>query len=102
MSIFDVHVMRIPVSGEILASTYHPGQFLNASLDKASELNERHSLLIKTSQNFRVGCVQIAGLIARRIVCDARESMQVQGGQSVGIIRFGSRVFRPSGPFSCK
>jgi phosphatidylserine decarboxylase len=82
----------MPVSGVVEVNAYHPGQFLNASLDKASELNERQSLLVKTEHGLTVGCVQIAGLIARRIVCQAPEGQRFQAGQRFGIIRFGSRV----------
>ncbi|WHQ46433.1 MAG: phosphatidylserine decarboxylase [Candidatus Midichloria sp.] len=92
LNIFDVHVNRIAVDGAIEKSHYHPGKFLNASLDKASEDNERQSLLIKTPDNQNIALVQIAGLIARRIVCNVKENDKVLAGRRFGIIRFGSRV----------
>ncbi|MDJ1406936.1 MAG: phosphatidylserine decarboxylase [Candidatus Midichloria sp.] len=92
LNVFDVHVNRIAVDGVIEKAHYHLGKFLNASLDKASEDNERQSLLIKTPDNQNVALVQIAGLIARRIVCNAKENEQVFAGKRFGIIRFGSRV----------
>ena len=92
MNVFDVHVNRIPCSGTIAAVAYRPGRFFNASLDKASEHNERHSLRIVTTGGQDLACVQIAGLIARRIVCDVTQDETVLTGQRMGIIRFGSRV----------
>lgn len=92
MNVFNVHVNRMPVAGKILFNHYHAGKFLNASFDKASELNERQSLWIKTKHNTEIGLVQIAGLIARRILCDAPIGRQFQTGQRYGMIRFGSRV----------
>lgn len=92
LSVFNVHVNRIPIEGKILTLHYHPGKFLNASLDKASIHNERQSILMETNSGEKIVVVQIAGLIARRIVCDLEEGMQVNTGQSFGIIRFGSRV----------
>jgi phosphatidylserine decarboxylase len=93
LSIFDVHVNRIPCSGRVLMTRYHKGQFFNASLDKASELNERNSLVIENKgTDKRVIVVQIAGLIARRILCDVQVGDDVVMGQTYGIIRFGSRV----------
>ncbi|MDJ1305858.1 MAG: phosphatidylserine decarboxylase [Candidatus Midichloria sp.] len=92
LNVFDVHVNRIAVDGVIEKAYYHSGKFLNASLDKASEDNERQSLLIKTPDNQNVALVQIAGLIARRVVCNAKENEQVLAGKRFGIIRFGSRV----------
>ena len=99
MNVFDVHVNRIPCSGTIAAVAYRPGRFFNASLDKASEHNERHSLRIVTTGGLDLACVQIAGLIARRIVCDVTQDETVLTGQRMGIIRFGSRVdiYLPSG-----
>jgi len=91
MSVFDCHVNRSPVTGRIERIVYHPGAFLNADLDKASENNERNSLLIATGQ-VRIGVVQIAGLIARRIVCFVREGATTGAGERIGMIRFGSRV----------
>lgn len=99
LNIFNVHVNRIPVAGSIEKLHYHPGKFLNASLDKASDDNERQSVLIKTEDNQKIGCVQIAGLIARRIVCNLTEKQTVETGEKFGIIRFGSRtdVYLPKG-----
>jgi phosphatidylserine decarboxylase len=98
MSVFDCHVNRSPVTGRIEKIVYHPGAFLNADLDKASENNERNSLLIATSKG-RVGVVQIAGLVARRIVCTARSGATIGAGERIGMIRFGSRldVYLPEG-----
>ena len=92
LNVFDVHVNRLPVDGIISKIQYHPGKFFNASLDKASEHNERNSLLIKTPSQKEVLVVQIAGLIARRILCEVQEGQEVKGGEIFGIIRFGSRV----------
>jgi phosphatidylserine decarboxylase len=92
LNIFDVHINRIPVSGEIIRSHYHPGKFLNASLDKASDENERQVLAVKPERGPVIVFVQIAGLIARRIRCDVSEGSQVMTGQRYGLIRFGSRV----------
>lgn len=99
MNVFDVHVNRTPVPGRIEASEYHKGQFLNASLDKASELNERRSWRIRTSRGEEVGLVQIAGLVARRIVALAAAGDEVLPGERIGLIRFGSRcdVYLPAG-----
>jgi phosphatidylserine decarboxylase len=91
MSVFDCHVNRSPVSGRIERIVYRPGAFLNADLDKASEDNERNCFLIATDRG-RVGVVQIAGLIARRIVCFVRQGVSVGAGERIGMIRFGSRV----------
>lgn len=92
LSVFDVHVNRIPVNGTIKALHYHPGQFISATLDKSSELNERQSVLIESKSGHDIALVQIAGLIARRIVCDLDEKQTVAAGERYGIIRFGSRV----------
>lgn len=92
LNVFDVHVNRVPVEGVIQKIAYHAGKFFNASLDKASELNERNSLLIKTPADEEIIVVQIAGLIARRIVCDVQKGQTVTAGETYGIIRFGSRV----------
>jgi phosphatidylserine decarboxylase len=92
LSIFDVHIVRAPVSGRIARSVYVPGTFLNAELDKASEENERRALLIETAAGDKVGVVLIAGLIARRIVTFVGEGDSVQVGDRIGLIRFGSRV----------
>ena len=91
MSVFDCHVNRAPLAGRISKIAYKPGLFLNADLDKASEDNERNGFVIETPMG-QVGVVQIAGLIARRIVCFAREGQNVGTGERLGLIRFGSRV----------
>ena len=98
MSVFDCHVNRAPVEGRVERIVYHPGLFLNADLDKASEDNERNSLLI-SAQSGRYGVVQIAGLVARRIVCFTHEGAQLTAGERIGLIRFGSRVdvYMPAG-----
>jgi phosphatidylserine decarboxylase len=98
MSVFDVHVNRSPVSGEVERIVYRPGKFLNADLDKASEDNERNGLVVRTPSG-RYGVVQIAGLIARRIVCFVKEGQLVSAGERFGLIRFGSRVdvYLPAG-----
>lgn len=92
LNVFDVHVNRIPVDGVISKIQYHPGKFFNASLDKASEFNERNSLLIQTPSGQEVLVVQIAGLIARRILCEVGAGQEMRAGETFGIIRFGSRV----------
>ncbi|MBE90566.1 MAG: phosphatidylserine decarboxylase family protein [Rhodospirillaceae bacterium] len=92
MNVFDVHVNRAPIDGRIKRLTYTPGKFLNASLDKASEDNERQALLIETSAGVEIGCVQIAGLVARRILCDVIKEQELKTGERFGMIRFGSRV----------
>jgi phosphatidylserine decarboxylase len=91
MSVFDCHVNRTPVSGTIARIVYTPGKFFNAELDKASEANERNGFIIDTERG-PIGMVQIAGLIARRIVCFRKEGEAVATGERVGLIRFGSRV----------
>jgi phosphatidylserine decarboxylase len=91
MSVFDCHVNRSPIGGRIERMVYRAGKFLNADLDKASEDNERNSLLIAGARG-RVGVVQIAGLIARRIVPFVREGEEIGAGERIGMIRFGSRV----------
>jgi phosphatidylserine decarboxylase len=92
LSIFNVHIVRAPVSGRVARSVYVPGKFLNAELDKASEENERRALLIETAAGDKIGVVLIAGLIARRIVTFVSEGDSVQVGDRIGLIRFGSRV----------
>jgi phosphatidylserine decarboxylase len=91
MNVFDVHVNRIPIDGKIEEIAYRPGSFVNASLDKASEQNERQSVRVAGEQG-AVGVVQIAGLIARRIRSDINVGQQVLAGERYGLIRFGSRV----------
>jgi phosphatidylserine decarboxylase len=98
MSVFDCHVNRAPVTGRIMKIAYKPGLFLNADLDKASEDNERNGLVIDSNLG-RFGVVQIAGLVARRIVCFSREGENIGVGDRFGLIRFGSRVdvYMPAG-----
>src|SRR5689334_16036672 len=98
MSVFNCHVNRSPAAGRIERIVYRPGKFINAELDKASEDNERNSLVIATS-NGRIGVVQIAGLVARRIVSFVREGQSIGAGERFGLIRFGSRldVYLPDG-----
>lgn len=98
MSVFNCHVNRSPVAGRIERIVYRPGKFLNAELDKASEDNERNSLVIATPAG-RIGVVQIAGLVARRIVSFVQEGQALSAGERFGLIRFGSRldVFLPDG-----
>jgi len=98
MSIFDCHVNRSPVQGRVAQIVYHPGLFLNADLDKASEDNERNSIVIDAASG-RFGVVQIAGLVARRIVCFTHEGALIAAGERIGLIRFGSRVdvYLPAG-----
>ncbi|RBP02530.1 phosphatidylserine decarboxylase [Roseiarcus fermentans] len=91
MSVFDCHVNRAPVAGRVERIVYHPGLFLSADLDKASQDNERNSIVIDALSG-RYGVVQIAGLIARRIVCFTREGAGLAAGERIGLIRFGSRV----------
>ena len=92
MNVFDCHVNRTPCSGKIEEILYKPGKFLNASLDKASEDNERNYYKIKDSQNNDIVVVQIAGLIARRIVCESDKAQDLKQGDRIGMIRFGSRA----------
>jgi phosphatidylserine decarboxylase len=98
MSVFNCHVNRSPVAGRIDRIAYRPGTFINAELDKASEDNERNSLVISTP-NGRIGVIQIAGLVARRIVSFVREGQTIGAGERFGLIRFGSRldVYLPEG-----
>src|SRR4051794_9373756 len=91
MSVFDCHVNRSPIAGRIERMVYRPGKFINADLDKASEDNERNAFII-TGARARIGVVQIAGLIARRIVPFVQEGQTIAGGDRIGMIRFGSRV----------
>ena len=91
LSIFDVHVNRMPIKGSIASINYIPGKFLNATLDKSSKENERNIISIKNN-NYNFYIVQIAGLIARRIVCNLKINQEVEKGNRIGIIKFGSRV----------
>ena len=92
MNIFNCHVNRIPTTGKVEEIYYKPGKFLNASLDKASEENERNYFKIRLSNGEEIIIVQIAGLIARRIVCEVEQDQDLKQGERIGMIRFGSRV----------
>lgn len=92
MNVFDVHVNRVPIDGVVTALAYRPGKFLNAALDKASIDNERQSMRLKLTNGKEIAVVQIAGLVARRILCEAREGETYKAGERFGLIRFGSRV----------
>jgi len=92
MNVFNCHVNRTPASGIVEEIFYKPGKFLNASLDKASEENERNYYKIKTTKGDEIIIVQIAGLIARRIVCETSKKQNIKQGDRIGMIRFGSRV----------
>jgi phosphatidylserine decarboxylase len=92
LNIFDVHVNRVPMGGRVKKLAYSKGRFLNASLDKASEENERMAIRIASTEGPDVAVVQIAGLIARRIVCTLKEGQEVATGERLGLIRFGSRT----------
>jgi phosphatidylserine decarboxylase len=99
MTVFDCHVNRTPASGRVTRIAYHPGKFLNASLDKASEDNERNGIVLDLPDGRRLAVVQIAGLVARRIVCFVSEGAILRAGERFGLIRFGSRldVYLPDG-----
>ena len=92
MNVFNCHVNRVPSSGEVEEIFYKPGKFLNASLDKASEENERNYFKVRLNNGEEIIIVQIAGLIARRIVCEVEQGQKLNQGQRIGMIRFGSRV----------
>ena len=92
MNVFNCHVNRVPTSGKVEEIYYKPGKFLNASLDKASEENERNYFKIRLSNGEEIVIVQIAGLIARRIVCEVEQDQDLKQGERIGMIRFGSRV----------
>lgn len=92
LSVLDVHVQRVPADGRVIEVAYRSGKFLSADLDKASEENERNAVLFETTDGHRLGVVQIAGLLARRIVCDVAPGAEVAAGETYGLIRFGSRV----------
>jgi phosphatidylserine decarboxylase len=98
MNVFNCHVNRAPVKGRVVRKIYSQGSFLNAELDKASTENERSGLVIDTASHGQIGVVQIAGLVARRILCWAEENEQLDAGERFGLIRFGSRldVFLPA------
>lgn len=92
MNVFNCHVNRSPIDGRVVKLAYKPGKFINASLDKASEDNERQAVRLRTPDGKELACVQIAGLIARRILCDLRPDQDIRAGERIGMIRFGSRV----------
>lgn len=92
LSVLDVHVQRIPLDARVEHVVYRPGKFLSADLDKASQDNERMTVLLRGTDGHQLAVVQIAGLLARRIVCDVSEGAEVAAGQTYGLIRFGSRV----------
>ncbi|MBO6865533.1 MAG: phosphatidylserine decarboxylase [Pseudomonadota bacterium] len=99
MSVFNCHINRAPVPGEVVKVAYTPGKFLNASLDKASKDNERNGIVIRMDDGRDLGVVQIAGLVARRILCFSKEGDHLRRGERFGLIRFGSRldVYLPEG-----
>jgi phosphatidylserine decarboxylase len=99
MNVFNVHVNRSPAEGEVAVLAYRPGRFFNASLDKASEQNERMGMRLATAAGPELGVVQIAGLVARRIRCDVKAGDRLRAGERYGLIRFGSRldVYLPAG-----
>jgi phosphatidylserine decarboxylase len=99
MSVFNVHVNRIPIGGTIEKITYHPGKFFSANLDKASKQNEKNEIVLQTAGAKKIVFIQIAGLIARRIACWIEKGDRVNAGQRFGLIRFGSRleVYMPEG-----
>jgi phosphatidylserine decarboxylase len=106
LSVLNVHVNRIPIDGTVTRIAYRHGAFLNASLDKASDANERNAIALRLADGRELVVVQIAGLIARRILCSLREGDAVHGGDRLGIIRFGSRtdLYLPEGiqPLVCE
>ena len=105
LNVFNVHINRVPADGTITAVEYHPGTFVNAALDKASEANERMALRQRLPDGREIAYVQIAGLVARRILCWAKPGQEVKAGERFGLIRFGSRtdVYLPDGvaPLVC-
>ncbi|MGC1497172.1 MAG: phosphatidylserine decarboxylase [Sulfitobacter sp.] len=105
MNVFNCHVNRAPIAGKVTQIAYHKGKFVNASLDKASEHNERNGLTIENANGVRIGVVQIAGLVARRIVCFVKVNDDIKVGHRFGLIRFGSRldIYLPQGvkPLVC-
>jgi phosphatidylserine decarboxylase len=99
LNVFNVHVNRAPLAGTVVKQVYRPGKFLNAALDKASEENERHAVHVRTNDGKDIIFVQIAGLVARRIVCHLSDGQEVKTGERYGLIRFGSRtdIYLPDG-----
>jgi phosphatidylserine decarboxylase len=92
MSLFNVHINRAPAAGKVLERSYHPGRFLVASMDKASLLNEQNAFVLETEDQFKILLIQIAGFVARRIVCYAKAGDTLRKGEIFGLIRFGSRI----------
>jgi len=99
MSLFDVHINRIPASGRVIERSYHPGQFLVANADKSSLLNEQNALVLETEDRLKILLIQIAGFVARRIACYAETGDHLKMGEIFGMIRFGSRIdlYLPAG-----
>lgn len=99
MNVFNCHVNRAPIAGRVVAIAYRPGKFFNASMDKASSDNERNSVCLEMADGRKLAVVQIAGLVARRIVCFTKEGQSLLAGERFGLIRFGSRldVYLPDG-----
>lgn len=99
LSLFDVHINRVPADGAIMRTAYRPGRFVNAALDKASEDNERMAVALRLPDGRELAFVQIAGLVARRIICTLKTGQTVRAGERFGLIRFGSRadIYLPAG-----
>jgi phosphatidylserine decarboxylase len=92
LNVFNVHVNRVPIAGTVIKAAYHPGKFLSASMDKASDVNERAAVRLKMDDGREVAFVQIAGLVARRIITTLKDGQEVRTGERYGLIRFGSRT----------
>jgi len=92
LNVFNVHVNRVPIEGTVVKSAYHPGKFLSASMDKASDVNERAAVRLKLADGREIAFVQIAGLVARRIITTLKDGQEVRTGERYGLIRFGSRL----------
>ena len=92
LNVFNVHVNRVPIEGTVVKSAYHPGKFLSASMDKASDVNERAAVRLKMADGREIAFVQIAGLVARRIITTLKDGQDVRTGERYGLIRFGSRL----------
>jgi phosphatidylserine decarboxylase len=99
MSLFDVHINRVPASGKVLERSYHPGQFWVANAEKSSLLNEQNALVLETEDRLKILLIQIAGFVARRIACYAKAGDTLRMGEIFGMIRFGSRIdlYLPAG-----